>query len=106
MNNVYKYLGDDTSRQIYKCRVMFALTGDDNYIDELIGYTSAFQWLKDKVEKLNDNVFIYGAGYRGRLVVKLFPQCAGIIDFDETKQGNFIENIRVYSLSEAIKKYS
>lgn len=82
---IYTKIGDDYSREIFANRLMYSLIGDYEYIGKIVANT---EWGK-KIEKILedlDNICIYGAGKRGTLVIKMFPQInwKGFID----KKGN------------------
>jgi len=104
---VYNLLEDEISKKIYELRMMYSLTGSSKYVDELIGCTSAFQWLKKEILSISLlPIFIYGAGDRGRLVARCFSvYCTGVIDLDRNKHGSKLEGLEIYSLEEVIKKY-
>lgn len=105
--DVYQMFADVYSKEIYGKRVLFSLTNDDKYIQDLLYEVAPIKWLRNKLKELSSkNVLLYGAGIRGEKVSKICPDLfQAIIDGDANKQGRTINGLKVYSLHEAVQHF-
>lgn len=74
---IYEKIGDDYSREIFANRFMYSLVGDYGYIGKILSKTE----MGRKIVNMK-NVYIYGAGKRGTMLMEWFPEldCKGFID--------------------------
>lgn len=81
VNNIYTRMGDDLSRRIFTDRLMYSLSEDSCFLEDLVSTTQPGFALLDKIKKLkeeNKEIIIYGAGVSGR---SLYATYKKYIDF-------------------------
>ncbi len=107
-NLIYHALGDDISRIIYKARILFSLTGEEEQIRKIMNTVPIIQ----KFEKIMDSTdkkcsrLIYGAGMRGRTIVRYWKYAwDAFIDQNELLWGKTQDNLPIMSLADALKSY-
>lgn len=83
---IYERIGDDYSRDIFANRLMYSLTGDYEYISKIVANTETGKRIREKLRVLQ-NIFIYGAGMRGTMFAKMFPDINWKGFIDQKKQG-------------------
>lgn len=84
---IYQRLQDEESRRIFENRLLFSLTGDSDYMRNVILSTAIGRKMYESLLNKKDmNLYIYGAGMRGKRLVHLFPEIPwrGFIDERET----------------------
>ena len=81
VEKIYLRMGEEYSREIYRNRVLAAITMDEIYIRNIILMTKEGKELIKQLQKY-PKVYIYGAGIRGGRLVRHFPEInwAGYID--------------------------
>lgn len=94
IRQIYEKIENDNSRDIFVNRLLYSLTGDYGYISKMVLGTETGKQLDQQIE---GQVFIYGAGQRGEMLVEGFPhkQWQGFIDAN--KEGSF-ERYPIYRL--------
>lgn len=73
IQKIYERIVDEKSKDIYVCRLLLAFTEDEKYIRRLVLSTQtgkAFQ----KFLAEQKGIYIYGAGIRGKRLVRMFPE--------------------------------
>ena len=82
INDIYAHIADDESRQIFHNRLMFSLTDDSRFMRDIILNTDEGRALYNSINSRKGRIYIYGAGMRGKRLVKLFPEISwsGFID--------------------------
>lgn len=96
-NNIYLHLADDESRKIYVNRVMYSMTGEKEYIKNIIKMTAEGKWFVDQLntDKLN---FIFGAGLWGADLSQTWTGCwNGFLDNNEKIWNKEINGLLVSS---------
>lgn len=73
LHMIYSRLADETSREIFRCRLMMTMTGDITQVRKLVLKTEAGIKLNDFLKK-QSKIYIYGAGIRGQRIYKMFPE--------------------------------
>lgn len=92
---IYSALQDDVSKQIYKSRLLYSLTGDDNEIRKLVyEFFSADSRIRDT------KICYYGAGGGGLGFTEFNRQAPFVIDRYKT---GFIRGIPIISLDEFLR---
>lgn len=91
VKEIYIHLQDDISKQIFQNRLMYSLTDDGHYIDEIIEnllQKSRVDDLIKKAEQVKEKLIIYGAGNDFMLLSRLYPNlsCVCLCDKDIHKQ--------------------
>ena len=69
---IYERIGDDYSREVFSNRLMYSLTGDYEYIGRILANTETGKSVAETLSSAED-IYIYGAGIRGTLLIKMFP---------------------------------
>lgn len=73
IQNIYAHIIDEDSKRIFAYRLLLSLTGDEKYIRKLILCTEIGIRFETFLKKQKD-IYIYGAGIRGRRLVQMFPE--------------------------------
>ncbi len=89
IREIYKMLGDEKSKEVFNCRLLYSLTGDETALDPIIQAardrvvkSDAFLALQNKLlERAGEN-YIFGTGFFGRLLFELMPDAnwKGFVD--------------------------
>ncbi len=101
---IYKNLADEQSEYIFKNRLLYSISNEADYIQNIVKTTD---YGKKFVEILNscENVYIFGAGIWGTEITKIWGnQIKGILDNDKNKQGMIINNVKIYTPDEVINE--
>lgn len=73
IKKIYNTLNDRESRQIFTLRLLFSLTGDDNYMQQIVFMTPEGKQMKHIFEEIqNETVTLFGAGEWGKKVIKFY----------------------------------
>lgn len=102
---VYEHLQDDRSRWLYEKRVMWSLTSDhkylDNIVDLLIDLNNVNEFI-NKAKRAEGHLVIRGAGNDYRIIKHLYPELEFqvFVDNDTTKQNSLIDGKQVISPKE------
>lgn len=109
VKKIREHLQDDTSRFIYDNRLLYALTGDYDYINKIILSLPQRKSLDAEVKKCREcaeQLVIWGAGNDLLILMGLYPdfpvRC--LCDKDKNKQKNGWRGIPVISPEELIEK--
>lgn len=102
IRNIYSHIGDSVSRNIYANRLLFSLTGDRNYLTEIIKSTALYQGIHEIVLRDSRLKFIAGAGQWGQIIADLFMEngLSGMIDGN--KKGSY-HNLPIIAMKEFLK---
>ncbi len=92
---IYDKMQDDVSREIFVSRLMLSLTRDYKYMKNVILQTEGGKKLNSLLCHAEKPPYIYGAGIRGKRLVKLFSDFnwGGFIDIS-TEQESY-QNIKI-----------
>ncbi len=123
INQIYMCLMDDDSKYIFEKRLLYSLTGNSSYIDEII-CKKFYLHMKEQFKRMSfdDNsivaqmckilrdkrIIIYGAGGYGLLYLALLESCiirADVIGYyDKYKKGDFfgLERIDIQDFDEDV----
>lgn len=82
IRTIYEKIVDNDSRYIFENRLLYSLTGDYEYIRQIVLRTTAGKMTD---ESLHGKLYLYGAGKRGRALVETFPdkEWQGFIDVEK-----------------------
>lgn len=98
---VYEKMGDSLSKETYAKRMLYNLTGDEKYLNELIMCNEVIQKIINWVEETRDKKhIIYGAGDWGTKIATLLKQIKWDYFIDKKKAGEIINGIKVISFDE------
>lgn len=82
ISNIYKYIGDRESKEIYANRLMYSLTDDYEYIVSIVKNTEFYRRLWCIFHDDSRQKYIFGAGTWGKRIIELYREFefAGFID--------------------------
>lgn len=103
IQEIYRHLGDDKSREIYANRLLFSSTGDWNYMIRIVKSTNLYHKIYKILENDSTPKYIFSAGQWGKVIADLFQEFefSGIIDNYAT--GSY-RNLLILSLKEFLAK--
>lgn len=92
IRDIQSRMQDDKSKDIFENRLMYSMTSDPRYmrrviLDTDIGERLYSKILAESVQK--KDIYIYGAGRRGKRLVGLFPEIEWKAFIDEKKIGSY-----------------
>lgn len=73
IQKIYEHIVDEKSKDIYVCRLLLAFTEDEKYIRKLVLSTQTGKEFRKFLDKQKE-IYIYGAGIRGKRLVRMFPE--------------------------------
>jgi len=83
IEKIYDKINDDVSKKIFLNRLLFSLSGEHRCMKNVILSTKeGRQFINDINEKQDKELYIYGAGVRGKRLVEMLPEkkWCGFID--------------------------
>lgn len=110
LKNIFLHLQDETSKWFFEKRIMYSLTGDESFINQIIEYLLhkyQVDGLMEKVVKVKERLIVYGAGNDFLLLSRLYPELTGIClcDRDKEKQKTGWKGHRVISPEQLLADY-
>lgn len=72
IRKIYNALADDESKYIFGNRLLYSLTGDEGYIENVIKATSEGLEFYRKLEQTNTRKVIFGAGFWGKELARQY----------------------------------
>lgn len=108
MQQVYACLGDDESKRLFECRVMYALTKDAGYVEQMYADIPEKKKLDQRIQickELKDQAIYYGAGNDLHIMKSLYSELeiSCLCDRDAYKQAHGWEGIPVISPEELLE---
>lgn len=110
LKNIFLHLQDETSKWLFEKRMMYSLTGDESFINQII--KSLLQKynvdsLMEKVGEVKERLIVYGAGNDFLLLSRLYPVLNGacLCDRDQEKQKTGWIGHHVISPEQLLKDY-
>lgn len=91
VSQIYEHMGDETSRNIFSCKLLHSLTGDEKYMQNIVQESSVGDELERMVGKSNEKgMVIFGVGELGRWFYDCFHNTAWMdVDcFVDSNKGN------------------
>ena len=110
LRNIFLHLQDETSKWLFEKRIMYSLTGDEGFINQIIEdllQKYKIDGLMEKVDAVKERLIAYGAGNDFLLLNRLYPVLNGICmcDRDTEKQKTGWIGHRVISPEQLIENY-
>lgn len=106
LNKIYLRLMDKESRDIYKSRLLYSLTGDYDEIRRIVAATKAAQQIRHRIGAIHDGeVYIWGAGFWGKWLVKSFPDIKWKGYVDSHPQAVVMNGLPIYESREFFSEY-
>lgn len=89
IQEIYRHLGDDRSKEIYANRLLYSVTGDRRYMLRIVKDTALYQDVYEKILHDKRKKYIASAGQWGMIIADLFREFefSGIID--NYKKGSY-----------------
>lgn len=103
IQEIYRHLGDERSKEIYTDRLLYSLTGDKKYMLRIVKNTALYQNVYEKFVQDKRKKYIASAGQWGMIIADLFWDFgfSGIID--NFKRGSY-RDLPIMTLEEFLKK--
>ncbi|MDE6202606.1 MAG: FkbM family methyltransferase [Lachnospiraceae bacterium] len=107
LEQIYAKLTDQKSKDIFKSRLLFSLTGDYTEICKIVADTDQAAEIRRKINLSEDRqVFIWGTGFWGNYLIKSFPDIDWRGYVDNSPRESVKNGMPVYSSQEFLKMYS
>ncbi len=106
IDRIYQKMMDRKSKEIYKSRLMFSLTGDYGEICNIVAMTSQAQIIREQISNYPGSpIFMWGTGFWADYLTKNFPEItfSGYIDNNLRDKQKFGKP--VLSANEFFEKY-
>lgn len=88
IKDIFLRLQDEMSKDIFKNRLLFSLTEDARFMREVVLSNLTGRKMYEKFREINgSNVYIYGAGLRGKRLAEMFPEIVWKGFIDANKRG-------------------
>ena len=94
IRNIYAKLGDEQSKKIFNCRLLYSLTGNSALMEPMIAHVrnkvfedKVFQKLYERLNGVDGHKYIFGRGVYGKQLYYLMPKVewTGFIDNSATE---------------------
>ncbi|MFT4008394.1 MAG: hypothetical protein QM683_23280, partial [Lacrimispora sp.] len=105
LQQVYGKLGDDLSKEIYKYRVMFSVSQEEQWNTKLARTNEVFMQFISLLQKYPGQVVVMGAGYRGKQLVHLNQDIQWKCFIDKEPKTDAYEGIPVQKTVDFLKNY-
>jgi len=103
ISDIYKYIGDRESKEIYANRLMYSLTDDYEYIVNIVKNTELYRKLRCIFYNDSRPKFIFGAGTWGKRIVELYREFEFVGFIDSHISGRYKE-WNIISLDKYLQK--
>jgi FkbM family methyltransferase len=108
LQEIYGKLGDDASRFIFEKRLLYSVSKDLKFLEEMVsgemdryGNCDAMNKLMKWLEDWEGKIYVFGAGFSGQEIVKTLKRCGiqveHILDNNQSVWGQLREKIEVVS---------
>lgn len=104
ITNIYSCLKDDTSRTIYVNRLLYSLTGDKQFLQNVIRMTAEGREFYDRLKDGRRRI-IFGAGTWGKEIAQTYADVQFECFVDNQKAGGKLLGLPVISFQEYVKQY-
>lgn len=107
IGEINNLIGDEKSKDIFENRLLYSITGDIFYLKKIVDQSASGIWINSFLEKNKDrNILIYGAGRRGKKIIKLYgDQIKAIVDKNEELCGSKIDGINIFLPIQAVERF-
>ena len=102
---IYDKMVDDISRDIFSNRLLYSLTGNQICLRNVLLHTAGGKKLNDLLHETGRDIYIYGAGIRGKRLVDLFPDVAWRGLIDRNKQDESYHDVKILGLETFLERY-
>lgn len=106
LNKIYNKLMDQESKELFKARLLYSLTGDYEDMVRMVALTDAAKDIRKRIrENGGEGCMLWGTGYWGMMFKRGFSEIAFKCYFDNAPKETEKEGIPVYHADEFIKRY-
>ncbi len=102
IQDIYRHLGDDRSKEIYADRLLFSLTGDKDYMLRIVKNTALYQNIYEKFVQDKREKYIVSAGQWGMITADLFWEFGFSGMIDNYKKGSY-RDLPIMTFEEFLK---
>ena len=102
---IYDKMVDDISRDIFSNRLLYSLTGNQICLRNVLLHTAGGKKLNDLLHETGRDIYIYGAGIRGKRLGDLFPDVAWRGLIDRNKQDESYHDVKILGLETFLERY-
>lgn len=107
LHKIYSKLMDQKSKNIFKSRLLFSLTGDYTEICKIVADTDQAAEIRHKISLSEDRrTFIWGTGFWGNHLIKSFPDIEWQGYVDNSPRESEKNRMPVYNPQEFLEIYS
>lgn len=94
VKNIYQKLQDEESKIIFKNRLLYSITNEKQYIENIVGMN---EYGKKFLKRIHANdIYIFGGGIWGNEITKIYGSyIKGVFDNDVTKSGKMLNGILI-----------
>lgn len=105
LDKIYSRLMDQESKDIYKSRLLYSLTGDYDEIRKIVAGTKPAQEIRRRIHAVSDGeIFIWGTRFWGSWLMKGFPDIEWKGYVDNYPHSDVLNGIAVYKSMEFLSK--
>lgn len=106
LSNIYNRLMDQESKDIFKARLLYSMTGDQKEIVSLVSVVDHAKEIRQKVQELgNSGCILWGAGNWSTWIRENFPEIVFRYYFDNNPKCKAIKGIPVFRAKDFKEKY-
>lgn len=105
IKNIYDRLGDDLSKEIFSCRLLYSLTGDMEFVLRVVRKTEEGQQVYSRLKAVKKRKVIFGAGIWGKNIINAYRDMKFECFVDNKVFGTYYCNLPVISFEEYLKEY-
>lgn len=100
IKEIYMRLGDKVSKEIFQNQLLYSLTGDTSYIEQVVCSIKKGKELYERMKMEQESWGIFGAGDVGRHIVAVYKEIKFACFIDNKRAGTTYEGLPVVSLEE------
>lgn len=106
LEEIYSKLMDQKSKDIYKSRLLYSLTGDYDEICKIVADTDPAREFRRRVNMADgEQVLLWGTGFWGNWLVKSFPDMNWVGYVDNEPHNSVINKLPVYKSMDFLSEY-
>lgn len=105
IEEIYNLLQDDTSKQLYACRLLYSLTGDMKYLLDVICSTDFGKNAYTRMKCENKKKILFGAGIIGKRLIDIFYDVEFECFVDNNHAGDTCKGLPIINIKTLKEKY-
>lgn len=103
-SNIYSQLQDDLSREIFSNRLLYSLTGDRSYLNNVIRKSCVYEKILQRVMEAKGKLVIYGAGEWGQMFYDFFRTYREFACYIDSYKTGEVNGLKISSLMIGLKR--